>query len=74
MPFYDRSIDIVIATAQTPAQVGGLTSVLSRYQVAAIVRSAAQSRVRRKCNLSTSDIAIAEQNGTRLVISRNAGK
>jgi competence protein ComEC len=66
MPFYDRSIDIVIATAPTSAKVGGLTSVLSRYNVSTIIRSAAISNAPQVQSF-TGAIANAEQNGTRLL-------
>jgi competence protein ComEC len=37
MPWYDRSLDFVIATHPDLDHVGGLTDVLSRYQVATIL-------------------------------------
>jgi competence protein ComEC len=73
MPFYDRSIDMVIATAQVPQKVGGLTSVLSRYQVGAIVRSAAQSSAPQIKSFDGA-ITAAEQNGTRLLITQRGEK
>jgi competence protein ComEC len=66
MPFYDHSIDIVIVTAPTPAKVGGLTSVLSRYKVSTIIRPAARSSAPQVQSF-TGAIANAEQNGTRLI-------
>jgi competence protein ComEC len=69
MPFYERSIDMVIATAATPQKVGGLTSVLARYQVTAIVRSAAQSSAPQVQSFDSA-IATAEQTGTRLLIAQ----
>jgi beta-lactamase superfamily II metal-dependent hydrolase len=67
MPFYDRSIDMIIATAQVPSKVGGLTSVLSRYSVAAIVRSAAVSGAP-QVQAFAGAVSSAQQNGTRLLI------
>jgi len=69
MPFYDRSIDVVIATAQEPQKVGGLSSVLSRYRVAAIVRSAAQSSAPQVQSFDGA-VAAAEQNGARLMVAQ----
>lgn len=38
MPFYDRSVDMVVATHPDTDHVGGLISVLKRYEVGRIVR------------------------------------
>lgn len=69
MPFYDRSIDLVIATAPEPQFVGGLTSVLSRYKVAAIIRSAANSSAPQSQAFSGA-VSKAQQQGTRLIIAQ----
>lgn len=69
MPFYDRSIDIVFASAAQAQKVGGLTSVLSRYNVATIVRSGAQSGTPQVQSFDGA-IANAEVNGTRLMIAQ----
>ena len=37
MPWYDRSLDVVIATHPDADHIGGLPSVLERYQVAAVM-------------------------------------
>jgi competence protein ComEC len=67
MPFYDRSVDLVIATAQMPAKVGGLTDVLARYDVSTIVRSAARSGSPQAQSFDGA-ITNAEQQGTRLFV------
>jgi competence protein ComEC len=67
MPFYDRSIDLVIATAETPAKVGGLTNVLARYGVSTIIRSAARSGAPQAQSFDGA-IASAEAHGTRLLV------
>ena len=38
MPFYDRSIDMVVATHPDTDHIGGLVSVLKRYEVKRILR------------------------------------
>ncbi len=43
MPFYDRSIDIVIATHPDADHIGGLIPVLKRYRVGTILRPGVQS-------------------------------
>lgn len=40
MPFYDRSIDIVLATHADQDHIGGLPSVLERFRVGMFVRTA----------------------------------
>jgi|GEM_PF-1626547 len=64
--FYERSIDVVIARAPSAASVGGLTSVLSRYSVGMVVRSAARSGAP---EVQAFDGAVtgAEAKGTRLI-------
>ena len=37
LPFYSRKIDLVIAPAATPAQIGGLIEVIERYEIDEIV-------------------------------------
>lgn len=37
MPFYDRSIDVVIATHPDADHIGGLPDVLERYEVATVI-------------------------------------
>lgn len=39
MPFWDRSIDVVVATHPDADHIGGLVEVLSRYEVSALIRS-----------------------------------
>lgn len=39
MPFFDRSLDVVIATHSDKDHIGGLVDVLSRYEVETIVRT-----------------------------------
>jgi competence protein ComEC len=39
MPFYDRTIDVVVGTHPDKDHVGGLTDVLERYEVALIVKT-----------------------------------
>lgn len=39
MPFYDRSIDVVLATHPDEDHIGGLIDVLNRYQVGAVIDS-----------------------------------
>jgi competence protein ComEC len=67
MPFYARSIDLVVATAQAPQKVGGLASVLSRYDVAVVARSAARSSAP-QVQAFVGVVSHAQQNGTRLLI------
>jgi competence protein ComEC len=43
MPFYDRSIDVVLATHPDRDHIGGLPAVLSRYDVSYIVDTGATS-------------------------------
>lgn len=42
MPWYDRSIDVVIATHPDADHVGGLVDVLARYQIGMIVHSSVE--------------------------------
>ena len=44
MPFYDRSIDIVLATHSDKDHIGGLPDVLERYNVGAAVVSGVESK------------------------------
>ncbi len=69
LPFYIRSIDMVIAMAQSPQKVGGLSSVLSRYGVTAIVRSGALSNAP-QAQAFTGAVSSAQQNGARLLTLR----
>lgn len=39
MPFYDRSLDVVLATHPDADHIGGLPDVLERYEVSAVVQS-----------------------------------
>jgi len=39
MPFFDRTLDVVIATHSDKDHIGGLVDVLSRYEVKTIVRT-----------------------------------
>jgi len=43
MPFYDRTLDIVLATHPDQDHIGGLPDVLKRYTVKNILRSGAQN-------------------------------
>ncbi|MEX1026787.1 MAG: ComEC/Rec2 family competence protein [Candidatus Paceibacterota bacterium] len=43
MPFWDRSIEVVLATHPDSDHIGGLVDVLRRYSVAALVRSGVAS-------------------------------
>lgn len=43
MPFYDRSIDVVVATHADADHIGGLVEVLKRYEVDLFIRSNATS-------------------------------
>ncbi len=43
MPFYDRSLDVVIATHPDADHIGGLLPVLKRYKVGYILRPGVQS-------------------------------
>ena len=43
MPFYDRSIDIVLATHPDKDHTGGLPDILKRYEVEAVITSDVQS-------------------------------
>lgn len=69
LPFYDRSLDLVIATAPEPQTVGGLASVLARFRVGAIVRSAAHSSAP-QAEAFDAAIANAQQSGARLIVAR----
>jgi competence protein ComEC len=69
MPFYDRTIDLVIATAETPAKVSGLTNVLARYGVSTIIRSAARSGTPQAQSFDGA-VARAQTHGTRLLVLR----
>lgn len=42
MPFYDRSLDVVIGTHPDADHIGGLIEMLPRYDVATIVRSSVE--------------------------------
>lgn len=42
MPWYDRTIDVVVATHPDLDHIGGLIDVLSRYDVSTVVRSSAE--------------------------------
>ncbi len=42
MPWYDRSIDVVVATHPDADHIGGLIDVLDRYEVSMIVRSSVE--------------------------------
>ena len=68
-PFYDRSLDIVIATAPEAQKVGGLASVLARFQVGAVVRSAAHSSIPQEAAFDAA-VANAQQSGSRLVVAQ----
>lgn len=69
LPFYDRSIDLLISTAQTPEEAAGLTSVLDRYVVHVVARSAAVSNAP-QLQAFTGALSRAQQSGTRLVIAQ----
>lgn len=69
MPFYDRSIDIVIASAPAAAKVGGLSSVLSRYGVAIVARSAAHSGAP-QVQAFDGAVTSAQTRGTRLLVAQ----
>ena len=43
MPFYDRSIDIVVATHPDKDHIGGLVDVVQNFSVDQVIRSGAQS-------------------------------
>ena len=43
MPFYDRSIDVVLATHADQDHIGGLVEVLKRFKVSLFIRSNATS-------------------------------
>jgi competence protein ComEC len=43
MPFWDRSIDLVLATHQDEDHVAGLVSVLDRYQVSGLITNGADA-------------------------------
>lgn len=43
MPFYDRTLEAVVATHPDADHIGGLTKVLDRYEVELILRSGARS-------------------------------
>lgn len=66
-PFYDRTIDIVIATDESPQQVGGLASTLARYSTPTIIRSAAVSDSP-QAQAFTGAVSTAQQSGARLFI------
>ncbi len=44
MPFFDRSLDVVIGTHPDADHIGGLPEVLKRYRVGLIVRSSVEDR------------------------------
>ncbi len=44
MPFYDRSIDMVIETHPDEDHIGGLTEVLKRYEVGLVMESGVDSK------------------------------
>jgi hypothetical protein len=67
MPFYDRSIDMVVSTAQTPAKAAGLAGVLDRYVIRSIIRSAALSSAP-QLQAVTGAVSHAQQKGARLLI------
>lgn len=69
IPFYDRSIDMVVMIEQTPAKAGGLAGVLDRYVVGTMVRSAALSSAP-QLQAVTGAISRAQQSGARLLIAR----
>jgi competence protein ComEC len=46
MPFFDRSIDVVLATHPDKDHIGGLPAVLSRYRVAYVIDTGATSNTK----------------------------
>lgn len=66
-PWYDRSIDIVVATHPDLDHIGGLLDVLPRYRVATIVLSSVQGETSAAAKLmedarrETADVRIAER-------------
>lgn len=63
MPFYDRSIDVVVATHPDGDHIGGLPRVLSRYRAGVLLESGASSDGGGDEALR----AAAEASGTRVV-------
>lgn len=66
MPFFDRSLDIIIATHPDTDHIGGLVDVLARYGVETIVRS---SVVGESDTVTAFDEAVARE-GASLVDAR----
>lgn len=68
-PWYDRSIDVVVATEPDPAHVTGLVDVLERYNVAYILRSSVLSSAPAE-NSFEAAVAAVQKNGTNVVTAQ----
>lgn len=67
MPWWDRSIDVVMATHPDADHIGGLIDVLSRYQVGMIVRSSVEGDTQTAASLMRS---IAQEGAQEIVAMR----
>ena len=78
MPFYDRSLDIVIATHPAADHIGGLPEILRRYEVALFLDPGMESdtgvytALVRSIGLSGAEYVIARR-GMRLALDEEAG-
>jgi competence protein ComEC len=66
MPWYDRTIDLVIPTHPDADHIGGLIDVLTRYRVALIVRSS----VRGTTKISETLDHVVEREGASIMVAR----
>lgn len=66
MPWWDRSLDVIVATHPDADHIGGLIDVLDRYDVALVVRSGVEGKTQAASVFDAADAA----EGARDVIAR----
>jgi len=77
MPFWDRSLDLVIATHPDADHIGGLVGVLERFDVAHVLETSIENdtamfRAYRKRVESEGAVRISPARGTRIIIDSSA--
>lgn len=70
MPFYDRSVDVIIESHPDNDHVGGLPDVLNRYGVSAIIESGVES----ESPAYVTTEKIAQEKGIRKVLAKRGTK
>lgn len=70
MPFYDRSIDIVIATHPDQDHISGLLDVLERYDVSLIIEPGAKSEIAAYESLEN----LIKEKGVKKILARRGMK